>query len=302
MTGALPDDAERRYGNDGARKLDELARHRRVEASAERIEVERGGRRTVWRRWGKGYPTILHHGGSGSWSHWTRNIEALAAGRMVLAPDSPGCGESDPPEEETAEAIAGSLWRDLDEIVGSGAEVDLVGFSYGGGITGTMTALEQKRVRQFVLVGAGGLGLRRPERLPLVRWRGLDDAARIEGHRRNLSILMIAKPENIDELAVMLQATNVPACRIDTRPITGSVRLDVSLDGNRVSVSGIWGALDSTVDGGFSRHEALLKRFDPGSELVVIPEVGHWVQYEGADAFNPILTRLLDRQRRWGER
>jgi pimeloyl-ACP methyl ester carboxylesterase len=279
----------------------EFERHRRVEASAERIVVERDGRRTVWRRWGDGFPTVLHHGGSGSWSHWTRNIEALAAGRLLLVPDSPGCGESDPPAEESAEAIARSLWRDLDQLVGPGSEIDLVGFSYGGGITGTMTALEQKRVRQFVLVGAGGLGIRLPNRLPLVRWRGLNEPARTEAHRQNLSILMIASPENIDPLAVMLQATNVPACRIDTRPITGSVRLDVSLEGNRVPISGIWGARDSTVDGGFSRREALLKRFDPGSELVIIPDVGHWVQYEGAEAFNPILLRLLDRQRRWGE-
>ncbi len=181
------------------------------------------------------------------------------------------------------------MWRDLDEIVGPGAPVDLVGFSYGGGITGTMTALEQKRVRQFVLVGAGGLGLRRaPSACRSSAGAGWTMPPASRRTVEILSILMIAKPENIDELAVILQATNVPACRIDTRPITGSVRLDVSLEGNRVPVSGIWGALDSTVDGGFSRHEALLKRFDPGSELVVIPEVGHWVQYEGADAFNPV--------------
>lgn len=279
----------------------ELERHGRIGAAAERIVVERGGRRTVWRRWGKGHPTVLHHGGSGSWSHWTRNIEALAAGRMVLAPDCLGCGESDLPENSTAESIAGSLWRDLNELVGPDAEVDLVGFSFGGGITGTMTALRQKRVRQLVLVGSGGLGLRNPERLPLTRWRGLDEAGRAEAHRRNLAVLMIARPENIDPLAVALQGINVPACRINTPSITRSVHLDVSLAGNRVPVSGIWGELDVTVRGGFARHEALLKRFDPGSELVVVPDAGHWVQYEAADAVNAALLRLLDRQRRWGE-
>ena len=220
---------------------------------------------------------------------------------MVLVPDSPGCGESDLPEEATAEGIARSLWRDLDELVGPIAEVNLLGFSYGGGIAGTMTVLKQERVRRLILVGSGGLGLRRPGRLPLVRWRGLDEAARTEAHRLNLAMLMIAKPENIDDLAVLLQGINAPACRIDTPRIIRDVHLDISLADSRVPVSGIWGELDATVDDGFSRHEALLKRFDPGSELIVIPDLGHWVQYEGAGIFNAILLPLLEQQRRWGE-
>ncbi|MGT2492391.1 alpha/beta fold hydrolase [Cupriavidus basilensis] len=38
-----------------------------------------GGCRVVWRRFGEGRPVILLHGGHGSWLHWVRNIEALAA-------------------------------------------------------------------------------------------------------------------------------------------------------------------------------------------------------------------------------
>ena len=38
---------------------------------------------------------LLLHGGSGSWTHWLRNIQPLVdAGRQVLVPDLPGFGDS----------------------------------------------------------------------------------------------------------------------------------------------------------------------------------------------------------------
>ena len=45
-------------------------------------------------------PTVLLHGGSGSWNHWVRNIDALlASGRQVIAPDLPGFGDSARPDD-----------------------------------------------------------------------------------------------------------------------------------------------------------------------------------------------------------
>ena len=58
----------------------------------------------VWHLWGQqGFdaslaPLLLLHGGSGSWTHWLRNIDALvASGRRVLVPDLPGFGDSAAP-------------------------------------------------------------------------------------------------------------------------------------------------------------------------------------------------------------
>ena len=99
-----------------------------------------------------------------------------------------------------------------------------------------------------------------------------------------------------------LQEINASASRIDTRPITRNVHLETSLADIRVPVSGIWGAKDATVGGNFTRHERLLRSFDLGAELVVIPDAGHWVQYESSGLFNDTLLRLLNAQRRWGER
>ena len=61
----------------------------------------------VWRIWGTGDPLVLLHGGTGSWMHWVRNIEALSQDFMLLAPDTPGSGESATPTPPlSAERIA----------------------------------------------------------------------------------------------------------------------------------------------------------------------------------------------------
>ncbi len=45
---------------------------------------------------------VLLHGGSGSWTHWIRNIPMLlACGRQVWAQDLPGFGDSASPPSIT---------------------------------------------------------------------------------------------------------------------------------------------------------------------------------------------------------
>jgi pimeloyl-ACP methyl ester carboxylesterase len=42
-------------------------------------------------------PLVLLHGGSGSWTHWLRNVEHLSQFRTVWALDIPGFGDSSLP-------------------------------------------------------------------------------------------------------------------------------------------------------------------------------------------------------------
>ena len=59
-------------------------------AGGHRIETLHEGVRTVWHVWGAsdGPAVVLLHGGSGSWTHWVRNIAPLRdAGWRVLVPD-----------------------------------------------------------------------------------------------------------------------------------------------------------------------------------------------------------------------
>ena len=278
----------------------EVERHRRLAEAADRIELGSSRERRVWRAWGRGDPVVLLHGGYGSWTHWTRNVAALARTRRVLVPDTPGFGNSDLPGVMEAATIVASLWADLDMLIG-GATVDLVGFSYGGGLGGEMAGCRPARVGRLVLVGSGGLGLPYGSREELVQWRGLDLPGRWAAHRRNLQLLMLARPESADELAVSLQAANAERAKFNSKKLRGGINLPRALAGKHVPVAGIWGERDFTLGGlPIALREEVIRGLDPAAEWVVLPGMGHWVQYEAHEGFNAILTGLLDRRRPWG--
>ena len=100
----------------------------RVLALAQRHATPCGDGEVVWHTWGTGEPLVLLHGGSGSWTHWIRNVEALAAaGRRVIVPDLPGFGDSArPPGGQDADGVAPVLAEGLPRLVGD-APVDVAG-------------------------------------------------------------------------------------------------------------------------------------------------------------------------------
>lgn len=153
--------------------LHSMARVEALRQAAGRSETPCGDGSLVWRRWGppEGRPVLLLHGGSGSWTHWVRNIGLLAqAGRQVLVPDMPGFGESAaPPDGHDAEVLPGWLERGLQTLVGHAA-VDMVGFSLGGLVAGLWAQALPQRVAQLVLVGSPGLSAELLPPLDLRRW------------------------------------------------------------------------------------------------------------------------------------
>jgi len=91
------------------------------------------GATTVWHSWGSGHPLLLLHGGSGSWTHWLRNIDSLAqAGYHVIAPDIPGFGASDVAKTggEDAPGVITPLWHGYTSLFGA-VPCTIAGFSFG---------------------------------------------------------------------------------------------------------------------------------------------------------------------------
>ena len=264
---------------------------------AERSETPCGDGTLVWHRWGpaSGRPVLLLHGGAGSWTHWLRNLAALAdAGRSVLVPDLPGFGESAPPPDgHDADVLPGWLERGLQSLIGDQA-VDLVGFSFGGLVAGLWAQAQPSRVARLVLVGSPGLSAALLPPLNLRRWDALPaGAAREAVHRHNLLQLMLAHDASASPLAVALHAANVERDRLRRRRLMLTDALLPVLATLACPLHGIWGAQDVLYRHRLPLIGQVLSTAPGFQSLDLLPQAGHWVQFEAAEAFNAALAGVL---------
>jgi pimeloyl-ACP methyl ester carboxylesterase len=264
------------------------ARLDRLEAHATRAETPNGAGRLVWHEWGTGKPLVLLHGGAGSWRHWTRNIEALAGRRRVLAPDLPGLGESDlPPLGTDLRGLAAIIAAGIEARLGAGMRYDLIGFSFGATIASYVAMRFGATIDSLTLLGASSLGLPR-EPVPLVSVRDRQGEDRMAAHRENLARLMIADPARIDAEALAIQAWNSDHARYRSRNVIAPSSLREALDQLQLSPSVIYGERDAVVVPYMADRIAFFRA--RGIEPLVIPGAGHWVMFEAADAVNAALT------------
>jgi 2-hydroxy-6-oxonona-2,4-dienedioate hydrolase len=292
------DDAERRFDPPRRMNTPKLTPGEFIAAIAakgERRTTPAGQGDLVWRIWGRGGPLVLLHGGTGSWLHWIRNVEDLARDHAVIVPDIPGSGESATPEPPpTADRIAASMLAGLDRLIGPDAGFAIAGFSMGGMIASHMAHQAGARVQCLVLVGSAGIPVKRPTMEPLVSWRRLptEDAKRA-AHKRNLEILMLHDPDNVDELAVQIQTTNAAHARVRGKHVAPSSALARCLEGYAGRLAGIWGEHDATAAPYFAERRQFLQQVQPAASFDIVPGVGHWVQYEASAAFNSRLREVV---------
>lgn len=254
----------------------------------------------VWRTWGEQSgqqpPVVLFHGGSGSWTHWVRNIGPLvAAGRQVIAPDLPGFGESAlPPVGGDADALVVPLAEGLQALLG-GAPCDLVGFSFGGMTAGMLLAEHPALARRLVLVGAPAMGVTPDRQFELKAWRHLPTAAEQEAvHRFNLGALMLHDTALIHGLALELHIANLMRDRMPRRRLAHTDILARSLPRVHCPVHAIYGAHDALYKSWISQLEAAYQAAAPDFRgLTLIPDTGHWVQFERPETFDEALLGAL---------
>ena len=274
---------------DPATQVDAIAR------LARKVRTPCGDGPMVWRVWGAGEPLLLFHGGSGSWTHWIRNIPELSQHYELWVPDIPGLGDSTmPPKPWEPPTIARIVVAGINELFGQDARLRMAGFSFGGQIAGLSAAVLKERVQMLTLIGVAALGLRADPREPFAKQRpGMTSAETNAVFHQNLAVLMFADPANIDALAVHLQAENIKRARFRSRPFAATDTLARALEHVTAPLKTIWGTRDIIARPSLDMRLDILRRHHPELAVRRIEGAGHWVMYEAAPAFNAAFLELL---------
>jgi pimeloyl-ACP methyl ester carboxylesterase len=235
-------------------------------------------------------PLVLLHGGSGSWTHWVRNVEHLSQSRNVWALDIPGFGDSSLPRGVTD---ADGLVPYLAEIIHhtfAGEPVDVMGFSFGAMAAGLLAADQPHLIRQLILIGAPGLGVI-GKVLPM---RGMSPTlnanAQRNVHRHNLSTMMFKHSETVTDEVINLQEANVARDRLRRRRIARTDVLARAQSHWVCPVHGVWAEADALY---LDHLEQVPKILTNLSSYTTVPDAGHWVMYERPDAFHAVVDALL---------
>lgn len=264
----------------------------------------------VWRRFGVPRPhqppLVMLHGGSGSWTHFIRNIDALVAqGQELWLPDLPGFGDSAAsPDGPDADAMVRPLLEGLDQLLGerlAHQRCHLLGFSFGGLTAGLMLVARPTLARQLILVGAPAMGVVPQRQFELKGWRHLSDAlAQAEVHRHNLGALMlfddklIGRADEPPTLAMQVHVANVVRDRLPRRRLAHTALLAESLPQIPCPVSVIYGEFDALYKSYIHQLEAAYARVTPNFRgMTLVESAGHWVQFEQPEAFHAAVLLAL---------
>lgn len=265
--------------NDCLSRLDTLA-------TIERVALAAGGQIT-FRRFGKGAPLVLLHGGHGNWKHWAANIESLAAHHEVWLPDMPGYGDSDDLESNVDLALlVQAVCESLDTLFGESTAIDLAGFSFGGLVAATVAS--RRPVRRLALMGSAGHGGPRRNYGQLLNWRATSTPQeRRRALRDNLAAFMLFDRENIDDTAVDIYEDACLRTRFRSKAISHSGDLAQTLGQVAAPVLLIWGGEDVTAD----QPELFVEKMPAHAvfRFEKLSRAGHWVQWECASQVNDLL-------------
>ena len=256
-----------------------------------RFETACGEGDMVWHSWGSGPPLLLFHGAHGAWSHWVRNIEALAQKYTLWVADLPSYGESAEAIANTHEVYVATLAEGIAELPIDSLPAAMVGFSFGGVMAGHVAAKHPELVKHLVLVGTGGLDTPKGD-VDLTRVRGLEGEERVAAHRHNLLNLMLHHEQSVDDVALFLQEENGMRGRLNPTHLVLPDKLLRVLPEVAAPVSAIWGEFDRPHPAPAVQRQAL-EKVCPGLDFRVVSNAGHWVMYEQADAFNEVLLDVL---------
>jgi 3-oxoadipate enol-lactonase len=249
---------------------------------------------------GQGPPILLVHGFPLDHSMWNAQIEALAAGCRVIAPDLRGfgqtpLGEVDPQRGLTMEQYADELAELLDAL-GIREPIALAGFSMGGYIAWQFLRKYANRLRWFVQCDTRALAdsdEARAGRLNMAEnvaaW-GSERVAEMMGPKLFTPHTLATRPELTNEFRGIVSRT--PPASIAAAQRAMAARPDVSADLSaiRIPTLVLVGELDAISPPAEMRAIA---NAIPDATFVVIPNAGHMTTIENPAAVNEAFLGFL---------
>jgi 2-hydroxy-6-oxonona-2,4-dienedioate hydrolase len=248
------------------------------------------------RRSGSGPDVVLFHGGMGSWKHWTRNIEPLAARFTVHALDHPSYGASAPVPRETTGAAYLDIVHDLFvQMFPGDRPLRFACFSFGAAIAANLARRLAPRVTHLCLISPAGFPLRRFADRPTRSYRGAGDDEKLfrEICRHNLLVNMLSDAASVTEETLDIQADCVRRTRFNSRKVSGGGTLlgDLALLKCRIRL--LWGVGD---DSPFRPADLLIgeiREAVAALDVHRIPRAGHWSAYENAPEVNRLMLEFF---------
>lgn len=231
---------------------------------------------------------VMLHGGSGSWLHWFRNIDALRQHFDVVAVDLPGLGDAAMCPVESDAQSAATVTRDalLSSIDGG---FHIVAFSWGCTVTAMMMKALEPRLKSVMLTGPASVGNlpRRTQMKPLIK--RTPDMSREEvlaTQRENLARLMIHDRERIDDLAVLLQDLNTSRARFSSPKYARDTLVIGGVTGTSTPLFVIYGEFDAPAYPDLDARRDVFQSVRADVRFEIVENAGHWLQYEQPDVFN----------------
>ena len=247
---------------------------------------------------------MLHGGGPGAtaWSNYVRNIAPLAEHFRVIAPDLPGFGASDvKPAGSPLPLWYAQKMGQFIEALGL-QRAHIVGNSLGGLVALRLAVEEPKKVDRLVLMGtAGTLPVFSVYPTPAIQTLTsfYDGPGPSKERLQGFVDQFVYKPDEItDDLIDQRMETAMQPHIVETPPMRFNPKTDVYEEIWRDArltrlpheTMMIWGREDrvNPMDMAF----VLLKQI-PHARLYVLPQCGHWAQWEHPDEFNSVTLNFL---------
>ena len=98
--------------------------------------------------------------------------------------------------------------------------------------------------------------------------------------------------EKIDEMAINLQTLNTRGTKVRSLEIVASHDLPNRILNISQPIDIIWGEFDVTLIKGIDDAQSRMKELIPDVKFHIIPNSGHWIQFEEYDKFNSTIEKI----------